>query len=64
MQTHAGPPAMDYIQLPTSMLVAQAVFLLEHGHAHRDKHTVTDATDHHTHAKAVDVVVDGNAQLH
>jgi len=31
------------------VLIAQAVFLLEHGHTDTHTHTVTDATDHHTH---------------
>ena len=46
------------LRLPSSVLIAQRIFLLEHGHTDTDTHTVTDATDHLSHALAIIAGVD------
>jgi len=49
---HAHAEQLSWSVCVTSLvLIAHAVFLLEHGHT--DTHTVTDTTDHPTHASAM-----------
>jgi len=35
--------------VPTLVLIARAIFLLQHGQIHRQTYKVTDATDHPIH---------------